>query len=259
MLLAIDVGNTNIEFGVYERGNPEVKARFRLGTDRDATSDEIGLLLSQFLILNGVQRRAIEDVIIASVVPQIMYSVNHAMQKYLEKTPFVVGENIPCNIENRYEHPGEVGADRLVNALAGFRKYGGPLIVVDYGTAITFDAVSADGAYLGGAIFPGIKISTEALFQKTAKLPRIELVDPGTVIGKTSISSIQAGITYGFVGVTEHICRHMKREMGGDPKVVATGGFSGMVGRNTGMFDYIDRTLTIDGLYMIYQEHMQQR
>lgn len=251
MLLAVDIGNTNMEFGVY-RGEESV-ARFRLGTNRDSTSDEIGLLLTQFFAINGIDRSSLSDVIIASVVPQMMYSVSNAMKKYVGKTPLIVGENIFCSIENRYDNPREVGADRLVNAEAAYARYGGPLIVVDFGTATTFDVVSADGAYLGGAIFPGVKIAVGALFEKTAKLPRVELVKVDSVVGRNTAASMQAGMMFGYVGAVEKIVERIREELGAPARVIATGGLSRLIDeQQPGLFYVLDRTLTLDGLNLIY-------
>lgn len=252
MLLAVDIGNTNIEFGVFEKR--ELKCRFRLGTNREITSDEIGLFLTQFFVINGISKENIEDVVITTVVPQVMYSVNNAMRKYIGKTPLVVGDNLPCPVQNLYDNPKEVGADRLVNTLAAYSSYGGPLVVVDFGTATTFDVVSKTGAYLGGAIYPGIKISVEALFEKTAKLPRVELVKSDFAIGKNTVGSMQAGILFGYVGAVGNIVRKMGEELGEPPRVIATGGLSRLIGEmQPGLFYAVDRTLTLDGLAIIYE------
>lgn len=250
MLLAIDIGNTNMEFGVFE--GDRLLANFRLLTDRNTTSDEVGLPLTQFFFLHGFDPKKIEAAVICSVVPQVMYSVNNAVRKYVGAPAFVVGENLTVPIENRYGQPKEVGADRLVNAYISFVTYGAPLIVVDFGTATTFDAVSADGAYLGGLIYPGVKTSLDALISNTAKLPRVELVMPKQVIGKSSIESMQSGILHGYVGAVKHIISEMEKEMGCSPTVVATGGLSGMIGRISGSFSHVDKTLTLKGLQKIY-------
>lgn len=256
MLLAIDIGNTNIEFGIYE--GEKVKARFRLGTNRDITSDEIGLFLTQFFSINGVKRDQIEDIIISTVVPQVMYSVQNAMKKYVGRTPLVVGENIACPIENLYDHPREVGADRLVNSVSAFVRYGGPLIIVDFGTATTFDVLSETGAYLGGAIYPGIKISMGALFEKTAKLPRVELVQVDSAIGRNTVSSVQAGAMFGYVGAVSGIVAQIRREIGKPAKVIGTGGLAQLIGQQQpDLFYCIDRTLTLDGLRMIYEKNQK--
>ena len=254
MLLAIDVGNTNIEFGVLKEGS--LLASFRLGTNREITSDEVGLHLLAFFQIHHIKVGEIAEVLITSVVPQINYSMTNAVRKYIGKEALVVGENISIQIENLYDKPEEVGADRLVDALAGYRKYGGPLIVVDFGTATTFDAINAQGAYLGGGIYPGIRISMDALFQKTAKLPRVELVKPDSVIGKNTIHSLQSGAIYGYVGATENIIHELKKVLGEDAKVVATGGFSRLIGQYTKAFQTVDRHLTLDGLWMIYQDYL---
>lgn len=255
MILAIDIGNTNMEFGIFS--DNKLRGSFRLGTNRDITSDEVGLMMRQYFLINNIDINAIEDIIISSVVPQVMYSISNALGKYIGKSPLIVGSNMPINIDNKYGSPSEVGADRLVNALAAYRKYGGPVIVVDFGTATTFDAIDGDGAYLGGAIYPGIKISTEALFEKTAKLPRVELKNPGTIIGKNTVMSMQAGVIYGYVGAVEKIVEEMKLMLGSGTNVTATGGFSKLIGKNSDIFDNIDRTLTIDGLLMIYNEYKE--
>lgn len=257
MILAIDVGNTNMEFGVFE--GTKLLGSFRLGTKRDITSDEVGLMMSQYFLINKIDTEQLTDVVISSVVPQVMYSVNNALKKYLHKKPLVVGTNLPVNIENLYGAPSQVGADRLVNAVAAFAKHQCPLIVVDFGTATTFDAISRTGAYLGGAIYPGIRISMEALFEKTAKLPRVELVNPGSIIGRNTVESMQAGAIYGYVGAVKNIVELMKEQLGEGCKVVATGGFSQLLGREAGIFDFIDRTLTLDGLRMIYEDHLSKR
>lgn len=252
MLLAIDIGNTNIEFGVFEE--EESVGRFRLGTNRDATSDEIGLFLTQFFTINHIGRDRIDDIIITSVVPQVMHSVGNAMRKYVGREPLIVGENIFVDIENLYEHPREVGADRLVNTVAAHAKYGGPLVVVDFGTATTFDAVSKSGAYLGGAIYPGVRISMSALFEKTAKLPRVELVETRDVIGKNTVASMQAGVMFGYAGAVRGIVEQMERQLAQGPvRVIGTGGLSSLIGRQSpDLFHAIDRTLTLDGLRLLY-------
>lgn len=251
MILAIDIGNTNMEFGVCD--SQRVVATFRLGTNRDITSDEVGLFASQFFLIQGLDKSQIQDVVITSVVPQVMYSVTNAIKKYFNRTPLIVGENLPFPIANLYDNPKEVGADRLVNAVAAYQKYHAPLVIVDFGTATTFDAVDADGAYLGGAIYPGIKISMDALFQKASKLPRVELVNPGNVIGKNTVNSMQSGVIYGYVGAVKNIVELMKNSLGSQTVVVATGGLSKMIGKESGVFDHIDKTLTLEGLMMLYR------
>jgi len=257
VILAIDIGNTNMEFGLY--CDDKIKTSFRIGTNREITSDELGLTLMQFFAFNGFKKEEIERVIISSVVPQVMYSVNNAIKKYLGATALSAGVDMPIGIKNCYSHPAEVGTDRLVSSLAAIRKYGGPVIVIDFGTATTFDAISGKGEYLGGAIYPGIKISMEALFSRTAKLPRVEIADPGAVIGTTTVTSMQAGVLYGYVGAVDHIVAMMKKELGPDTKVVATGGLAQLISGNTDQIDFVDRSIILDGLLMIYRDWQAAR
>ncbi len=252
MLFVVDVGNTNMEFGVYEQG--KLCQSFRLVTRRDITSDEVGLQIRTFFSIHGLRPEDVEDVVVTSVVPQVMYSMKNAFRKYLGKEPLVVQENLEIPIVNRYSNPAEVGADRLVNAFAALKKYGAPLIVVDFGTATTFDVIDASGAYLGGSIYPGIKVSLDALVGNTSKLPRVEIEPPAKVVGDNTVASIQSGIVYGYCGAVIHMLKLIRRELGVEAKAVATGGLSGMIGRQTGAFAEIDKSLTLDGLAMIYQE-----
>jgi type III pantothenate kinase len=259
MLLAIDIGNTNMEFGVFE--GEKLLGSFRLITNRDITSDEIGLSVCQFFQFNGFDRKDIGDVAIASVVPQVMYSINNAINRYFfGKKPLVVGNNLPYEILNLYDNPQEVGADRIVAAVAAYQKYGGPLIVVDFGTAITFDAIGKNGEYVGGAIFPGIKISMDALFFHAAKLPRVELTRPPRTIGRNTINSLQAGAFYGYVGAVTNIVNTMSAELSRERpvSVIATGGMARLIGAQTNLFAAIDRTLTLDGLRILYDRYQNR-
>ena len=257
MLLVIDIGNTNMEFGLFE--GEELLYSFRLGTRHDLTSDEIGLSVRQYFGVQGLSPKQLEDVVVTSVVPQVMHAMINAVRKYLEKEPLVVGTDIQINLPNRYQNPHEVGTDRLVGALGAFRTYGGPLVVVDFGTATTFNAIDRDGGYLGGAIMPGIRISMKALFERTAKLPRVELEDPGVVIGKTTVQSMQAGVFYGYSGAVMNIAGLMKEELGQDTKVFVTGGLSGMLSKGVAGIDAIDKSLTLTGLRYAYEEYKQAR
>lgn len=253
MILAIDIGNTNMEFGVYRKD--KLLHSFRIITNREITSDELGLTMMQFFSFNGIDRSEIEDVIISSVVPQVMYSVNNAIKKYLDTTALVANKNMPIHIVNRYGNPNEVGTDRLVSSYAAMRKYGGPVIVIDFGTATTFDAVNGAGEYLGGAIYPGLKISMEALFARTAKLPRVEIADPGCVIGKTTVQSMQSGVLFGYVGAVENVVRLMKQQLGENAKVIATGGMASMISSHASCIEKVDRSIMLDGLIMIYNDY----
>lgn len=250
MLLVVDVGNTNIVFGIYEQEN--LISSFRMSTRSDRSLDEMGVLILQFLSLKKIQTEEIEDIVIASVVPQIMYPLCKALKSYVGKDPFVVDGTVDLGMKNKYDNPKEVGADRLVNAVAAKERYGYPCIIVDFGTATTFCAIDQNGDYLGGSILPGIKISLEALFSKTAKLPKIEIENPGKVIGTNTVTSMQSGIFYGYVGSVDYIVEEMTKELGGNVKVVATGGLSSLISTKSKTIQTIDRKLTLTGLKLIY-------
>jgi len=256
MIVVVDVGNTNIVFGVYD--GKKLLNHWRMSTDRDKTSDEFGMFLMNIFSYDKIDISDIEAVVIASVVPPIMYSLEHAIRKYLKLEPIVVGPGIKTGINIKYENPREVGADRIVNAVAALEIYKPPFIIVDFGTATTFCAVSSNGEYLGGAICPGIKISAEALFQKAAKLPRIDLVKPDTVIGRNTVSSMQSGIVYGYVGSVDYIVRRIKKEMREDNiKVIATGGLARLIASESETIDEINGLLALEGLRIIYEKNKQ--
>lgn len=254
MILVMDVGNTNIVLGVYE--GKKLLYHWRIGTDREKTSDEYGMFMVDFFTHEGLNIGDVEAAIIASVVPPIMYSLEHAVRKYFKLDPMLIGPGIKTGINIKCENPREVGADRIVNAAAACEIYGGSLIIVDFGTATTFCAVSSKSEYLGGAICPGIKISAEALFQKAAKLPRIDLVKPENVIGKNTVLSMQSGIVFGYVGQVDYIVRRMKREMNVENiKVIATGGLARLIASESEMIDEINPMLTLEGLRIIYERN----
>lgn len=254
MILVIDVGNTNTVFGVYD--GKKLLNHWRMETSKGKTSDEYGMFIVSLLSYEKIDVGKIEAVVIASVVPPIMYSLEHAIRKYFKLEPMVVGPGIKTGINIKYENPREMGADRIINAVAALELYGGPLIIVDFGTATTFCAVSSKGEYLGGVICPGIKISAEALFQKTAKLPKIDLVKPETVIGRNTVSSMQSGIIYGYVGEVDYIVRRMKKEMKEDNiKVIATGGLARLIASESETIDEINGLLTLEGLRIIYERN----
>ncbi|HHW47394.1 MAG TPA: type III pantothenate kinase [Clostridiaceae bacterium] len=254
MILAIDVGNTITILGVYE--GEKLIAYWRIGTDKERTSDEIGMLFINLFNHKNLDPAQIKDVIIASVVPPIMYSLEHAIRKYFKVEPMVVGPGTKTGINIKYETPREVGADKIVNAVAAYEIYGGPLIIVDFGTATTFCAISSKGEYLGGAICPGIRIAAEALFQRAAKLPRIDLVKPARIIGRNVVESMQAGIVLGYVGQVDYIVNRMKREMKeSNIKVIATGGLAELIGRESSSIDIINSLLTLEGLRIIYDKN----
>ena len=252
MILVIDIGNTTMEFGIYD--GESLIGVFRLGSKREITSDEVGLFVTQFFEYKRLPIEKVESVIISSVVPQINYSVCSAVRKYFDLEPLVIGENIFCNMPNLYENPKEVGADRIVDSYAAFKKYGGPLIIVDFGTATTCEAVSESGEYLGGIIYPGIKTSMDALYEKAAKLPKIEIIKPEFALGKNTVSSMQSGAYYGYLGAIEKMVENLKACVGKTAKVVATGGFARLFAEETGLFDYIDQRLPLEGIKMVFEE-----
>ncbi|MDI9448133.1 MAG: type III pantothenate kinase [Pelotomaculaceae bacterium] len=256
MVLVFDVGNTNIVLGVFR--NKELVAHWRLSTCRNRTSDEYGITLKDLFDTSGLEMKSIKAVVISTVVPPLTYILDKACQKYFNVTPIMVGPGIKTGLSIKYENPREVGADRIVNAVAGLELYGGPLIIVDFGTATTFCAISARGEYLGGAIAPGINISTEALFARAAKLPRVELVKPAGVIGRNTVNSMQAGIFYGFVGQVDEIVRRMKKELGEDTKVIATGGLARLIAQESSVIERVEPLLTLTGLRLIYERNRQR-
>lgn len=256
MLLVIDVGNTNIVAGVFD--DKELVGHWRFSTDRSKTADEYGILLRSMFNYTRMPIDQIKAIIISSVVPPLIVPLCHMCERYFELTPMVVGPGIKSGISLRYDNPREVGADRIVNAVAAFDKYskkGMPMIIVDFGTATTFCALLPTGEYLGGAIAPGIGISTEALFQRTAKLPRIELIKPKNVISRNTVNAMQAGVIYGFVGQMDGIVRHMKEELGGNAFVVATGGFANTMAAESDSIDVVEPFLTLDGLRILHEKN----
>lgn len=251
MILVFDVGNTNMVIGVYE--GEELLTHWRLRTDTLRTADEYGMSLHSLFDYHQLDMKRIKAVVISSVVPTLMMELNRMSERYFGCKPLVVGPGTKTGLDIRYDNPREVGADRVVNAVAAYEKYGGPLIILDFGTATTFCVVNEMGEYLGGAIAPGIRISTEALVSRAAKLPRVELIKPKSMIGKNTVMSMQIGIMYGFVGQVEGIIHRMKAEIGGYPKVIATGGLASVIASETDTIDVIDEFLTLDGLRIIYE------
>jgi len=255
VLLVMDMGNTNTVLGVY-RGE-DLIAQWRLTTRRNQTSDEYGILIKNLFLHAQIDTRELDAIIISSVVPPLLPALERMAREYFDIDPLVVEPTMDVGISILYDDPKEVGADRIVNAVAAFRKFGGPLIVVDFGTATTFDAISRRGEYLGGAIVPGITISMQALFEQTAKLPRIELSKPHAVIGKNTVASMQAGMIFGYAALVDGIVARMIHEMGETPTVIATGGLAGLVASETRAIGKVDPYLTLDGLKIIYDRLRQ--
>ncbi len=254
MILVVDVGNTNITFGVYEGEN--LKTTFRIMSKMSRTSDEYGVLISDLLEKNQVDKKDIEGTIIASVVPNVMHALTGAIVRYVGNTPLIVGPGVKTGIKIITENPREIGPDRIVDAVAAYEKYGGPILVLDFGTATTYDYVTADGSFAAGITAPGIRTSAKALWEDTAKLPEIEIMKPKSILAQETISSMQAGLVYGQIGQTEYIIRKVKEETGlDDMKVVATGGLGRIISDETDMIDIYDSSLTLDGLYFIYKRN----
>jgi type III pantothenate kinase len=251
MLLAIDIGNTNITLGLYE--GKELGPRWRLATAFDHMPDEYGLQLLGLLEHVGYTIDDVDGICLASVVPPITSKIIEACQRYLHKEPLVVDAGVKTGVRVRYEDPRAVGADRIVDAVAVVRLYGGPACVVDFGTATTFDAISASGDYLGGAIAPGIGIAADALYQRTAKLPRVDIQKPPSVIGRNTVHSMQSGLLYGYVGLVEGMVTRFRQVLGSDMKVIATGGLADIVAHETAVIQVVAPWLTLDGLQMIWE------
>ena len=253
MLLTIDVGNTNTVLGVF-RG-VDLIANWRLTTAREQTVDEYGVLARNLFTLAGLDRNNITGVIISSVVPPVNWTLGEMSRVYLGKKALFVEMGVKTGMAVLVDNPAEVGADRIVNGVAAFHLYGGPCIVVDFGTAITFDAISPKGEYLGGVIAPGLGIAAEALFSRAAKLPRVEIKDPGKVIGTNTVTHMQAGLYYGAVDMVDGMLARMKKELGQNAKVVATGGQARLVAKGSKYIEHIDEFLTLTGLRLIWEKN----
>jgi type III pantothenate kinase len=256
MLLVIDIGNTNTVLGLY-RGE-ELVHSWRLHTDRVRTADEWAMTVHGLFGLAGLDFTAVDDVIIACVVPPVLFTIEELCRGYFRHEPYVVGSGIHAGMPILYEHPQEVGADRIVNAVAAYDRKRRSLIVVDFGTATTFDVITARGEYLGGAIAPGLVISAEALYQRASKLPRVEIACPPRVIARDTVSSMQAGLFYGYVGLVDGIVTRMKQELRDDPCVLATGGLAGLVAPHSLTIDEVDPNLTLEGLRIIYERNRRR-
>lgn len=258
MILVVDVGNTNINFGVYD--GDKMVVMFKVMSKMSRTSDEFGVSIRELMALNSVAKEDIEGIIIASVVPNVMHSLTTALERYVGHKPLIVGPGVKTGIKVATENPKEIGADRIVDAVAAYEKYGGPVLVLDFGTATTYDLVTEDGSFAAGITAPGIKISAKALWEDTAKLPEIEIKKPDSILAQETISSMQAGLIYGQIGQTEYIIRKVKEESGiADLKVVATGGLGVIISGETDMIDVYDKFLTLDGLRIIYDKNRKTK
>lgn len=254
MILCVDVGNTNITFGIYNKA--ELVTTFRINTKIQRTSDEYGVVIRDLFHMNNISKDDIEGSIVASVVPNIMHSLINAMIRYLGTDPLIVGPGTKTGIKVNAKNPRETGADRVVDAVAAHEKYGGDVLVLDFGTATTYDYVSADGTLQACVIAPGIRISAAALSQNAAKLPEIDIKKPESILAGDTVTSMQAGIMYGQIGQTEYIISQIKKETGcPNMKVIATGGLGRTITQETDSIDLYDQTLTLDGLRLIYEKN----
>jgi type III pantothenate kinase len=253
MLLALDIGNTTIAVGLFD--NRTLAYHWKIGSDRERTCDEYGVILLDLFKFAGLESSAVSGAIISSVVPPLTPIFQALGSSFFHVRPLVVGPGLRTGMPILYEAPLEVGADRVVAAVAAYEKFGGPSIIVDFGTATTFDAVSAKGEYLGGAIAPGIQISAEALYLKTAKLPRIEIRKPGRVIGKTTVASMQSGLYFGYIGLVQNIIAEIRKELGQEATVVATGGFGEEISREVKAVSAYDAHLVLEGLRIVYERN----
>ena len=254
MILTLDIGNTNMKTALFD--GMEMKQYWRLSTNRNRTSDEYGMAMMNLLNHYGIDRSEVEGIMMSSVVPQINFTIEHMCRSYFGMEPMKIEPGVKTGINIRYENPRELGSDRIANAVGAYELYGGPCITIDFGTATSFGAISAKGEFLGGAICPGLKLAADALTERTAKLPRFELVKPENVIGRNTVTNMQAGIVYGYIGQIKYLVNRMKREMGVEGiKVIATGGLAVLVAGESSVIDVMDGLLTLKGLRIIYEKN----
>lgn len=254
MILTVDVGNTNITFGVFD--GRELKCSFRMMSKSPRTSDEYGITIKNLLAHHGIVPEDLEGIVVVSVVPNIMHSLLGGLERYEGKKPLVVGPGLKTGIKVSTDNPKEIGADRIVDAVAGYEMYGGPILIIDYGTATTYDLVTSQGEFVCGITAPGVRTSAKALWENAAKLPEIEILKPPTILAKNTIASMQAGLMYGQIGQTEYIVRKVKEEADlSEMKVVATGGLGRVISENTDSIQIYNSTLTLEGLRIIYEKN----
>lgn len=255
MILTLDIGNTNIKTALFD--GMELVQYWRISTNRSMSSDEYGILIMNLFAHNGLRVEQVEGIMISSVVPQINFTIEHMCRTYFGMEPKVLGPDMETGICIKYEHPRELGSDRIANAVAAYELYGGPCITIDFGTATSFGVISERGEFLGGAICPGLKLAAEALTERAAKLPRFELAKPDSVIGRNTVTNMQSGIVYGYIGQVNYLVGRMKKELGApNAKVIATGGLAVLLADESNAIDVMDGVLTLKGLALIYRRNV---